>query len=78
MSKTVKVAVLLEKANTALASTDWAKTERSKFIRLGICSMIETVLFTAGCYAGFRYLDDYEEGVSDESRRSYYLSNKLR
>jgi len=94
MSKTVSVKDMLDQANAALASDysptkypithkwmKWTKKsapDMTKMYRLGICTMIESVLHASGNYAGFTYLDSpFVDGVTDESRRRYIMHKNL-
>ena len=86
MAKTVDVLTILQKANQALASDYFPDMAGpavsieafSRAYRLGIAGLLETVLYESDNYAGFGYLENpYRAGVTDESRRCYYLSNRL-
>lgn len=81
MRKTIDVRPLIERANFFLRETD-----DSQFMeRKGVASFLETALFDAGAYKGFRYLDSAglqrEEGelveIADDTRRAYYIHPNL-
>ena len=75
--KTFSVKKLVENTNMRLAKSICSDSER-----LAMCSVLETVLFETGNYAGYRYLDmadgsPYVSGVTNDSRREYYLYRGL-
>lgn len=56
--KTLKIEVLLEYANGYLASDyEGGSTEEAKMRRKGLSDLLESALFSADRYRGFRYLD---------------------
>lgn len=77
--KTFAVEDFKEAANRMLASPDsFSTAEDAKSQRLGVCGLIEHVLFATGNYKGFRHLDSewdaeawaLREGY-DDTRRMY-------
>ena len=85
--KTVKVTEAIDMVNNMIANFPVGATpeekEMYKNIRFGMSNIIERILFDTGNYAGFSYLDTTEEkpfkkGETDESRRCYMTSNKLK
>ena len=59
MTKTIKVARVLEMANRYLASEDTPLTLAQVHRREGVASLLSSILHETGNYAGFSYLDDY-------------------
>ena len=77
--KTFSVDQLRETANRMLASPDsFSTAEDQKSQRLGVCGMIEHVLFATGNYKGYKHLESewdpeawaLREGY-DDTRREY-------
>lgn len=66
MRKTVDVDFVLARGNTYLASNESTEDGRE-----AVCAIIESVLFEAGRYAGFRYLPTNEVNGAG-SRREYF------
>ena len=83
--KTADVLTILQVANETLAgdfvpdvgAIGVSPNVLGRAYRRGIASMVSTMLHKSGDYAGFRYLEPYRDGATDESRRFYYLSPRL-
>ena len=77
--KTVSVLSMIVKANRALEAADQPSLTKEQNVgyRLGLCSMLHTMLHEAGVYAGYAYHTTYVAGVTDESRRSYLIHDSL-
>ena len=69
MTKTIKVELVRERANAYLASG--MPHDGGEQLRLGVASLLETILHATNNYHGFLYLERYQEGISDTSRRYY-------
>lgn len=66
--KKISVEFIKRVTNEVLSSPRTEKAERSI-----VCDLIESVLFEAGAYNGFSYLDGWNNLAStDETRRFYY------
>ncbi len=69
-TKTIRVRIILDKINHALASETLSRERK-----LGLAGLLETILMDTGNYAGFGYLSDYQ---TDEASRFYYVHPNLR
>lgn len=65
--KTVDVLPILERANTALEVTKDEETAQ----RRAIASLLESILFDANRYRGFRFTDGCDGNI-DPTRRRYF------
>ena len=80
--KTINVKDILEKCNTALESQAEGATQEFKS---GVCTMLESILFDTGNYAGFRYLPSagltnpgtVDVKVENEFDRRYIINPQL-
>lgn len=71
--RTHDVRTLIEHANLCLKNS---KPEEREY-RRGVVSLLEFVLHATDNYTGFGYLEPWEEGKTDETRRSYYVHARL-
>jgi hypothetical protein len=90
--KTIDVSEVLARVNALLSADDSRYCNAD--VRKGAASVLETVLFATGNYAGFNYLgwvdggcerwiadgkpEDKESYIGDRTRRVYYTSPRLR
>lgn len=68
MRKTIEVEFVVQRANTYLSSAESTADGRE-----AVCSIVESVLFEAGRYAGFRYLPTNEAAGAGTRREYFYL-----
>jgi len=67
--KTYPVADLTARVNKALATEAEGNTPE---FRSALAGLLEGVLHDTGNYHGFQYIGEWQEGVTDETRRVYY------
>lgn len=76
--RTADVARILKRVNFILAQPDNPYVNAD--FRRGVASLLESILMDTGNYEGFGYLQKYDpDSLSfDETKRVYYVSNRLR